>query len=232
MYRRSSPKELGYHDKYVLFDSDSSHPIDSGKCGTNPNPLRKSDNKPWDSAFAQIASGTYPFTYGSTPKHKQCLLVKNGGQVPTTNGNVNHDWNHYATSILVHNGDNQHNRGSKGCCTIEPSQWNDFISKFKKGDKGMLTITTDSTTPQANNLNVSNSAVKDSQQAVVTAKTPTIGDIFSNNLAKIGHSIKNMYKNKTSVPTIGNIFLDNLKHPGYSLDDIKNSKAKISFFPY
>jgi hypothetical protein len=232
MYRRSTPEKLGYPDKYVLFDSDSSHPIDSGECGTNPKPCRKRDKKPWDSVFAQIAPGTYPFTCDLTHHHKPCLVVNNGKQVTTTNSNVNHDWDYYATDILVHKGDNQHNRGSTGCCTIEPSKWDKFIGQFKDSEKGTITIKTDSAATPQSKPNIFNSLTNKSQQQIIPTQTPTIGDIFLNNLAKTGYSMGNIYGNKAPAPSIGNMFLDNLKHPGYSLDDIKNGKAKISFVPY
>jgi len=211
MYRRSKPEESGYHDKYVLFDSDSSHPIDSGNCGTNPNPLRKSDNKPWDSAFAQIAAGTYPFTCGPTLTHSKCLRVNNCGEVITTNKNFNHNQKPYALGILVHKGDDQNNRGSTGCCTIEPSKWGKFIGQFKDDEKGTITIKTDSAATQPSESSISNSSIIKSRPHVVPAQTPTIGDIFLNNLAKTGYSMGNIYGNKVSAPSIGNFSLDNSK---------------------
>ena len=140
LIRRSTPEKSGYPDQYILTDTATAHEIAHGACGTNPNPIKPSNQIPWKQAYGQIAPGTYTFECVITGKHGKCLQINRGGKVPTTNPNVNHNGAKYAEAVLVHEGFSPTWRGSAACCTIPPADWQAFIARFTLGEKGTLIL--------------------------------------------------------------------------------------------
>ena len=137
LYRLSKPELLGYPDIFVL--SDPTGELIRGACGTNPNPKRMSDDKPWNECFAQCACGTYVFKCWVSQKHGKCLKVNDGGKVPTTNIDPN-TWTKFATAVECHKGDTLFNRGSVACFTWYPPLWDTFISYFAMDETGILIL--------------------------------------------------------------------------------------------
>lgn len=143
--------EFGYGDRVIVRD-DSGTVWYTGAISTCPNPYRVQKDAsgnivktiPWEQCYAWIAPGQYEFRYYYSPKLGRCLLVNNGGKVTTRNPNVNHGGEKYATEVLVHKGGyasvNQKWRGSRACITVPPAEWDAFMSCFKGGDIGPLTI--------------------------------------------------------------------------------------------
>jgi len=140
--RLSQPMTPGYPDKAALFAYDDADcPLWHGPAGTNPNGQRPADGMHWTNCYAQMRSGTSgTWQCIDSLKHGKCLLLNDGGKVPTSVPNGNPNSAHYNTlwadSVEVHCGDNDHNRGSMACFTIPPNLWPDFISKFELGEKG------------------------------------------------------------------------------------------------
>jgi hypothetical protein len=98
-----------------------------------------------------IASGEYKFDVKSSDKFSKALRLSEGGFIDTINPNPrNH--NHYiANGIWVHKGSKGPIRGSEGCITIDPKNWDEFIKLFpyaedwkKKDYQGKIIITRDS----------------------------------------------------------------------------------------
>ena len=137
LYRLSKPEILGYPDIFVL--SDSTRELIRGACGTNPNPKRMSDDKPWNECFAQCACGIYKFTCWNSKKHQKCLQVNGMGPVPTTNIDPQ-SWTKFATSVECHKGNTLFNRGSIACFTWYPPLWEAFIAYFTINETGTIIL--------------------------------------------------------------------------------------------
>lgn len=143
-YRSTTPEnpEIGYMDHWDLSDDGSI--ISGGHCSTCPNPYCKSDRKPWTECYALVDVGEYTFLCDDHYKFGMCLYVNDGGRVPTVNPNPNHDGQHYAIGVFVHKGgrnsENKKWRGSAGCFTHHPDDWDNFINQFKIGERGILVL--------------------------------------------------------------------------------------------
>jgi RHS repeat-associated protein len=99
------------------------------------------------STQATVATGEYKYVVEYSDYYKSNVLIVNeGGNVPVTGGfnpNVNYPATYgtpYADGILVHSGDSLWWRGSAGCITVQPNQWNAFINNFQAGDTGKIRV--------------------------------------------------------------------------------------------
>lgn len=98
-----------------------------------------------------IASGEYRFDVESSHKFGKALRLNEGGCIDTINPNPNNHDQYLANGIWVHKGRRKDPiRGSKGCITIDPKNWDEFIRLFpdaedwkKKNYQGKIIITRD-----------------------------------------------------------------------------------------
>jgi len=145
--RHSTPESpaIGYGDHVIIHDSGKA--LYGCHASTCPNPYKKVDDgppRPWRSVYAMLAEGEYVYWCKKHDKFGKCLMLNNGQECPTINNNVNHGGRRVATGIFVHRGGlgsvNPKWRGSKGCLTIAPEDWERFIGCFALGEVGRLVI--------------------------------------------------------------------------------------------
>jgi len=133
-------KGLGKEDGQsgeVLQEDDMLH---CGPASCCPNPFRPSDHKSWDKTYGYIALGTYAWELWNSDKYGDCILINQGGRCESRIPNINHNNELWSDELLIHSGWSDSWRGSAGCITIPPKNWDNFISNFDTGDKGVLTI--------------------------------------------------------------------------------------------
>ena len=143
---RSRPDnpELGYGDLVQVFDGDNN--LYGGHASTCPNPYKTLEigRKPWGKLYGWIDNQTTTFECVEHHKFGKCLLVNGGFPVASRVPNPNHGGAYIITEVFVHSGghgcNNKRWRGSAGCLTIPPEDWDNFISLFEIGEKGHLTI--------------------------------------------------------------------------------------------
>ena len=115
--------------------------IYDGACSTNPNPFKPGLNFSWKNSYAQVAAGTYSWEFvKGHPKFGDCIMFQSGGQMKTTNANVNHGGAYYAMEIFMHHGDKSYWRGSAACFTIPPDKASVFFGRFELGDRGTMML--------------------------------------------------------------------------------------------
>lgn len=96
---------------------------------------------PTDTArYATIADGTYNYEVVDHYRYGKSLMLERGGRIPTVGLNPNAGSENYgkpyATEIFVH----KQGIRSEGCITVSSNQWNDFISNFRVGQRGTITV--------------------------------------------------------------------------------------------
>lgn len=139
----SIPDQSGYNDKIAVVKNNDV--IFHCQCSTCPNPYKPFTNPPiqWRDCYAWIACNTLKTPYSwkcvVSPSKGRCILVNNGGEVPTRYINKNRNAK-YAIGIMIHKGYSDTWRGSAGCITIPPLMWDDFIKLFIVGETGNLYI--------------------------------------------------------------------------------------------
>jgi hypothetical protein len=139
--RLVSPEVSGYHDKCAIVDQSNGMEIWSTDLfSTNPNPFCPQTQQKWPEVYAQLAAGNLSYECIRTIKHDKCLSLNVGGECATTRSNVNHDGRLVAFSCLIHCGYSSTWRGSMACCTMHPDEWEEFISHFQMGDRGVFQI--------------------------------------------------------------------------------------------
>jgi len=141
---RSNPvnPKFGYGDQYEIKDGKSI--LFSGHCSTCPNPFSIQTNWPWEECYGWIAPGEYPIQATDHKKYGRCLLINDGLSVASRNPNPNHDKEKIMSEVFIHKGaiasENPNWRGSRGCPTVPPWDWDKFISCFGRREKGILII--------------------------------------------------------------------------------------------
>ena len=137
----ATPDQDGYRDKIVILQDNKS--VFHCKCSECPNPYRPNDGALWASVYAWVACNTketpYRWKCVSTPKHDKCLMLNDGGAVPTRNIDI-HTGKKYATAVELHCGATENWRGSMACITFPPTVWPAFIGEFLFGETGLLYI--------------------------------------------------------------------------------------------
>ena len=135
----STPAEMGYNDKANVIDEQGFiTPHYAASCC--PNEYSPKTGKPWPKEYAFLAPIEYFFECIEHEKHGKCLLVNGGKECETRNCNINHDNLRIATQIFVHCGESDTWRGSAGCLTIHPLDWDAFMLNFFTWEKGVLRI--------------------------------------------------------------------------------------------
>ena len=101
---RSTPTEpeTGYGDQILV--TEEGKDLYGGHCSTCPNPYTPAMKTPWAHAYAWIAPGEYDWVYAYNPKFGRCLLLNQGGPIPTRNKNVNQENKAVADGIYIHAG--------------------------------------------------------------------------------------------------------------------------------
>jgi hypothetical protein len=126
--RQVKPEGPAFGD-YVTIEENGAKLFECS-CSTSPNPYRPKDRAPWPAAYALVAPGMYHAGFTLHEKFGLCLMLNDGGQVPTINANVNQGGRCYATEVFIHKGDSETWRGSMACFTIPPRCYSDFMSHF------------------------------------------------------------------------------------------------------
>lgn len=109
------------------------------KGSSTPNPFKPTNPaKKGKDAYPFIKSGLYPVTHGFH-KGKHALVLNNNGEVPTTDINPNFPkQGANATYIHIHWGYKKSWKGSAGCPTIDPLDWNEFLNLVPQGEGFVL----------------------------------------------------------------------------------------------
>jgi len=130
----------GTYNQSVTVTAGEGHLIGEFEGSSSPNPSLLSDpSVTGTDAYPQIESGSYSTTHG-THKGSPALVLNNNGNVPTTTENPRYpSQGANATFIHVHSGYSSTSRGSAGCPTIEPSDWDNFINSIPSGS-GTVTV--------------------------------------------------------------------------------------------
>ena len=136
---RQTPEQPGYLDTIVLANN---HLLWHGACSTCPNPTKPWPLSwvKWNFAYGWAACGSYIWECVVSKKHGKCLCINAGDLIPARAPNRNHDGRRVVGAVLVHRGWSATWRGSAGCITVPPAEWDRFMSFFAYGDTGPLNI--------------------------------------------------------------------------------------------
>lgn len=139
--------QYGYGDHFTVEEKGKT--LAGGHCSTCPNPFLPSHPEvSYKDAYGWISLGDYHYLFLYHPKFQHCLLLNEGKAVSCRYPNPNKHSTYYGerlmNEIFIHKGaiggTTNTWRGSAGCITISPSDWEAFISVFHPGDKGIVTI--------------------------------------------------------------------------------------------
>jgi hypothetical protein len=119
------------YDQVVIVIDENGQTAGTFEGSSRPNPYRPNDPTiAGNDAYATVKGGEYPVELGFH-KGEPALVMNGNNPVPTTAPNPNNPLNaSTADYIHIHRGYSLTWRGSAGCFTINPVQWNDFISVF------------------------------------------------------------------------------------------------------
>ena len=140
---RPDHPEFGYGDYVQILEKKNI--IFGSHASTCPNPFLAIDkNIKWRALYGWIASSVYEYKCIEHHRFGKCLIINNGGEVASRTPNPNHDGKYILTEMFVHIGafmsQNQEWRGSRGCLTLHPNDYINFISNFDVGDSGILIV--------------------------------------------------------------------------------------------
>lgn len=145
--RRSMPTApaIGYGDTVKVYsDLDV---VYEGAASTCPNPFRPTDFLPWNDVYAMVSLGTYEGRVMLHDRFGKCILLEQGGPLPTVNENKKHGGKRIAMEIFIHVGCKGSKdpgwRGSMGCLTIPPKDNQVFFGLFNLNEPVAVVITTE-----------------------------------------------------------------------------------------
>lgn len=137
--------ELGYGDHWEIHIDGKV--VDGGHGSTCPNPYRLINGRdpvPWTHLYGWIADGIYRVKCIMHPKYGKCLMVNDTGVVQSRVKNPVHGGQMMLTHVYVHCGSlesvNPKWRGSRGCPTVAPDEWDRCMSYWQIGEVGELEI--------------------------------------------------------------------------------------------
>jgi hypothetical protein len=137
-----TPDVSGYGDKIVL--SSNGDLLFNGDGSCCPNPTKPNTTLRWTACYGWVSCtpDNKPLSWRcwESGKHGKCLLINEGGRVPTRNPNANHGGNFFAEAVELHCGFSETWRGSAACITIPPSLWPSFIGQIEIGETGIMRI--------------------------------------------------------------------------------------------
>ncbi len=122
------------YDQRVTVFSGYGAVLGTFKGSSTPNPFKPKDPLiKGKKAYPFVKPGVYPITHGFH-KGKHALVVNNDGNVPTTDLNPNFpSQGANARYIRIHWGYSKAWKGSAGCPTIHPLNWNSFLCTLPSG---------------------------------------------------------------------------------------------------
>jgi hypothetical protein len=134
---------FGYGDHVQVLDENDCM-VFADHCSTCPNAFKimpDGSRLKYTAAYGMLAEGIYDFRcIGDHPKYGKCLLIDDGGNVPSCIPDVRHDGQMIMDGVFVHTGESAEWRGSAGCLTISPVVADNFFSCFTDGETGKITI--------------------------------------------------------------------------------------------
>lgn len=142
VWRQSLPDNpaLGYGDNFQICVDNVS--ILSGNISSCPIPYHPQTKEVWWKLYGIVADGRYKFKCVMHYRFGKCLLIENGGPIPSVNTLHGRD---VLNAIFVHSGGrnskNKTWRGSRGCFTVHPDHWDEFMSKYDYNETGYLILT-------------------------------------------------------------------------------------------
>lgn len=144
-YRSSMPDNpiFGYADHVQVFGEEDNL-IFADHCSTCPNAYKimpDGERIKYTNAYGMLAEGTYDFRcIGNHHKYGKCLLIDDGGNVPSCIPDIKHDGQMIMDQVFVHTGEDTQWRGSAGCLTLSPMIAYNFFSCFTDGETGTLIL--------------------------------------------------------------------------------------------
>jgi hypothetical protein len=137
----SNPFSSGWSDPVTIRQGDKL--LFSGIGSTCPNPVRPSTRKNWKYSYGWIKAGIYNIETVVHHTYGRCVIINGGGAVLARFPNVNHEGSPMLTEVFIHEGNrgsrNPQWRGSAGCPTLPPFEWDKFVKALPDG-KGVLVI--------------------------------------------------------------------------------------------
>lgn len=142
--RSSTPDcpEYGYGDHWEVLN-DAGQIVGGGHGSTCPNPFKLvNEGQPgergeakrilWSELYGMVAEGEYRGLVMMHDKFGLCVLLEDGGKVPSCVPNPMHNGEPYLEQVFVHVGGlhsvNRLWRGSRGCLTIHPDDYPRFCA--------------------------------------------------------------------------------------------------------
>ena len=123
--------ECGYGDTVKLYNGTTALIV--FRCSTCPNPFHPGDHGKWEDYYAMVDFGEMKGKCIQHEKYGKCILINDGGKVPTLNADQNHSGEKFATQIFVHAGGGLQEgfwRGSAGCFTLSPHDFGNLMDNF------------------------------------------------------------------------------------------------------
>jgi hypothetical protein len=148
VWSKAAPDEGGYGDYVKVFDGENI--IYEGPCSAAPDPYDRDEGpeKPWNKTYGWLAPGIYRWQKQDDGKRSWGYLhlyVNDGEPVPSRNPNPNQKKNaNLLDGVSVHTGFTYSRdpklKGSNGCITFPPDDWDNFIAKLELNEAGTLEI--------------------------------------------------------------------------------------------
>lgn len=133
-----TPDAAGYGDKIAVCNGRLLYHGQASCCPNWRTPWLRC-GRHWLMSYAWVAPGEYGYDVIAHTKHGMCLRVNGGGRVATRNWNpVQRD--NFMLGCLVHCGQTESWRGSAGCLTLPPEDWQRFMQCFALGQRGKLVV--------------------------------------------------------------------------------------------
>lgn len=109
----------------------------SNKASTSPNGIKPGTGAPWYKEYGWVASGEYMGDVVTRDKWGRCIMLENGGILPSRNPNPNHRGQYIITEVFIHpanaGGKNPQWRGSAGCLTLHRDKFETFMDQIPDG---------------------------------------------------------------------------------------------------
>jgi len=138
----SSPEEPGYCDWVSVIENNQL--LFHSWASVCPNPRKPilKGGAHWRKAYAFLkpCQAKYTFRCIQHYRYGKCILINDGGPVPTRYPNPNQKNQYFAKGVFAHKGWSRWWRGSAGCLTIPPDVWRSFMRLFEIGETGTISI--------------------------------------------------------------------------------------------
>jgi hypothetical protein len=92
-------------------------------------------------AYTEHEADYYPGVFiANHQKFGRCILLNNGGKIPSLTPNSEHDGEYWCKEIFIHKGYAEMWEGSLGCITVPPGFEFAFFSVFHDGEKVKIAV--------------------------------------------------------------------------------------------